>query len=69
MTVLMQERPGVQVQRVAFPQGGQTVSGARMQAAQHLARPLREHAKEPAQGGLTGDAFDAQHLGQGRIAL
>ena len=69
MTVLMQERPRVQVQRVALPQRGQTVSRARMQPAQNLTTLLGEHAEEPAQGGLAGDGFDAQHLRHGGMRL
>jgi hypothetical protein len=40
-----------------------------MQSAQDLTTLLGEHTEEPAQGGLAGDGFNAQHLSHGGITL
>ena len=40
-----------------------------MQHVQSIACLLTKHVEEPAQGGLAGDGFDAQHLAQRRITL
>lgn len=69
MAVVMQQRPGVQIQSVAFTQRGQTASRMGMQRAQVLTILLSKHGKEPAQSRLAGDAFDAHRLGHGGIIL
>ena len=69
MAILMQQRPRIQVQRVTFFERRQTAQRPAMQAVQSITGLLPKHVEEPAQGGLAGDSFDAQHLTQRRITL
>jgi hypothetical protein len=69
MAILMQQRPRIQIQRIAFAPGGQTVNGLPVQTLQSVARRLPEHSEKSTEGGLTGDGLHPQHLRYGRIAL
>ncbi len=69
MAVLVQQGPRIQIQRVTIFERGQAPNSLPVQIVQGVAGLLAKHLKEPAQGGLAGDGFDAQHLAQGRIAL
>jgi len=69
LSVLVQERPRVQIQGIASLGGRQFARRPSVQPGQSVVGGLGKHGEETAQGGLAGNRLDPQHFGHGGITL
>ena len=72
VAVLVQQRPRVQVEGVAFERSraaGQPAQRPSVQAGEGFAALETERAEEARERALAGEGFDAEHLGDGWVVL